>query len=103
MGNLTRPKGVAVDPSGNIYVVESFYDHLLVFNAQGDFLLPITDDGQKDGQFYLPAGVWSDGTGKIYLADMFNGRIVIYQFLGGDQGTPEQVSDRHSGESRNPF
>ncbi|MHB1590155.1 MAG: hypothetical protein ACYCTW_01270 [Sulfuricella sp.] len=32
----------------------------------------------------LAAGVWSDRQGRIYVADMFNGRVVIFQFLGGD-------------------
>ena len=83
LGNMTRPKGVAVDTTGNIYVVESFYDNLLVFNSQGQFLLPIGGTGKEVGQFYLPSGVWSDRQNRIYVADMFNGRIVIFQFLGG--------------------
>ena len=82
-GDLTRPKGVAADGLGNIYVVESYYDNLLIFNNQGDFLMPIGGTGQDADKFYLPAGVWSDSQGRIYVADMFNGRIVIFQFLGG--------------------
>ncbi|RZI42016.1 6-bladed beta-propeller [Herbaspirillum sp. HC18] len=81
-GNMTRPKGVAVDTTGNIYVVESFYDNLLVFNSEGDFLMPIGGTGKEIGQFYLPSGVWSDSSNRIYVADMFNGRIVIFQLLG---------------------
>ena len=82
-GSITRPKGVTVDASGNIYVVESFYDNLLVFNSEGSFLMPIGGTGKAVGQFYLPAGVWSDSRGRIYVADMFNGRISIFQSLGG--------------------
>ncbi len=83
LGNLTRPKGVAVDADDNIYVVESYYDHLLVFDRQGEFLLPIGGTGNQAGQFYLPAGVWNDDMGRIYVADMYNGRVMILQFLGG--------------------
>ncbi len=82
-GNLTRPKGVAVDSGGRIYVVESFYDNLLVFDGKGNFLMPIGGTGKDIGQFYLPAGVWSDTQGRIYVADMFNGRVVMFQFMGG--------------------
>jgi hypothetical protein len=46
-------------------------------------LLPIGGTGTDVGQFYLPAGVWSDNNDRIYIADMFNGRIVILQYLGG--------------------
>ena len=82
VGDLTRPKGVTVDAAGNIYVVESYYDHLLVFNSQGEFLLPIGGEGRGIGQFSLPAGAWSDQRGRIYVADMFNGRVVVFEYLG---------------------
>ena len=82
LGNLTRPKGVAVGIDGNIHVVESYYDHLLVFNEAGRFLLPIGGSGNAIGQFYLPAGAWSDDQGRIYIADMYNGRVIIFQYLG---------------------
>ena len=84
VGNLVRPKGVAVDDEGNVYVVESYYDHLLVFNNAGDFLMPIGGTGSGVGNFYLPSGVWADAHNRIYVADMFNGRVSIFQFLGGE-------------------
>jgi hypothetical protein len=83
VGNLARPKGVTVDGDGNIYVVEGYYDHLLVYDAQGRFLLPIGGTGKAPGQFYLPAGAWTDGHDRIYVADMFNGRVSVFQYLGG--------------------
>ena len=83
LGNLVRPKGVAVDAEGNVYVVESYYDSLLVFSPRGEFLLPIGGTGTSTGRFYLPAGVWIDGRNRVFIADMFNGRVVLFQFLGG--------------------
>ncbi len=83
VGNLVRPKGVAVDSAGNIYVVESYYDRLLVFDKHGNFLMPIGGAGQTTGRFYLPAGVWVDSRDRVFVADMFNGRVVLFQFLGG--------------------
>lgn len=82
LGDLIRPKGITVDAVGNIYVVESYYDHLLVFNSQGEFLLPMGGAGSGIGQFSLPAGAWSDHRGRIYVADMFNGRVVVFEYLG---------------------
>jgi DNA-binding beta-propeller fold protein YncE len=84
VGNLVRPKGVAVDDEGFIYVVESLYDTLLVFNNKGSLMLSIGGAGKDAGHFYLPAGVWSDSRNRIYVADMFNGRVAVFQFLGGD-------------------
>ena len=82
-GNLVRPKGVAVDNENNIYVVESYYDNLLVFNEAGEFLMPIGGMGQTTGKFYLPAGVGVDTFDRVFVADTFNGRIQIFQYLGG--------------------
>ena len=83
VGNLVRPKGVSVDAEGNVYVVESYHDSLLVFSPRGEFLLPIGGTGTSTGRFYLPAGVWVDARNRVHVADMFNGRIVLFQFLGG--------------------
>jgi len=88
VGNLVRPKGITVDSDGNIYVVESYYDHLLVFNRDGDFLMAIGGLGQGTGNFYLPAGAWVDTRNRVFVSDMFNGRVVVFQYLetGGDGG-----------------
>ena len=83
VGDFTRPKGVAADKDGNIYVVESYYDYLLVFNQQGELLLPIGGTGSGNGEFYLPAGIWIDDRDQVYVADAFNGRIMVFQYLGG--------------------
>lgn len=83
VGNLVRPKGVATDDEGNIYVVESLYDTLLVFAPDGQLLMSIGGTGTGVGKFFLPAGVWVDTRNRVFVADMFNGRVVIFHFLGG--------------------
>ena len=85
VGDLVRPKGVAVDSDGDIYVIESLYDNLLVFNKQGHFLLGLGGSGKGIGEFYLPTGVWTDNQDQIYVADMYNGRVTVLQFLGARQ------------------
>jgi len=82
MGDMVRPKGVAVDDEGNVYVMESYYDYMLIYDHQGRFLLPIGGTGNGIGEFFLPAGVWTDNHNRIFVADMFNGRIMIFQYLG---------------------
>jgi DNA-binding beta-propeller fold protein YncE len=83
VGKFVRPKGVATDSENNIYVVESYHDHLLIFDDQARFLLPIGGAGKEAGNFYLPAGVWIDRGNRVFVADTFNGRIAVFQFLGG--------------------
>lgn len=82
-GNLVRPKGVGVDSENNLYVIESYYDNLLIFNEAGDFLMPIGGTGYGTGNFYLPSGVWVDRFNRVFVADTFNGRVTIFQYLGG--------------------
>ena len=81
LGDTPRPKGVATDRDGNVYIVESYYDYLLIFNDKGDFLLPIGGTGNAIGRFFLPAGVWIRDD-RVYVADTFNGRVIIFQYLG---------------------
>jgi DNA-binding beta-propeller fold protein YncE len=85
VGNLIRPKGVAVDSESNIYVIESLYDNLLVFDNKGRTLLSLGGSGKEIGEFYLPSGVWIDSHDQVYIADMYNGRITVLQFLGTKQ------------------
>lgn len=86
VGNLVRPKGVAVGAGGIVYVVESYHGYLLAYNQQRELLLDINGSGVKGGEFRLPAGVWTDQQGRIFVADMFNGRVVVYQFVSPDGG-----------------
>lgn len=81
VGNLVRPKGVAVDGKGHIYVIESLYDNMLVFNDEGKILMALGGAGKENGQFYLPSGVWVDAQNQVYVSDMFNGRITVLQYL----------------------
>lgn len=82
-GDLVRPKGVAVDSENNLYVVESYHDHLLIYDELARFLLPIGGVGKAAGNFYLPSGVWIDRGNRVFVADTFNGRVAVFQFLGG--------------------
>lgn len=88
-GNLVRPKGVAVDGDNNVYIIESYYDNLLIFNEAGEFLMPIGGVGQGTGKFYLPSGVWVDSFNRVFVADTFNGRVTLFQYLGGSKADGE--------------
>jgi len=35
---------------------------------------------------YLPAGVWTDRNGHVYIADMFNGRVIVLLELDQEAG-----------------
>lgn len=89
VGQLSIPKGIAVDSEGNLYVVESQNDHLLIYDRSGRFLLPISGTGRANGGFYLPAGIWIDTGNRIHVADMFNARVVAFLYLGSEAESTE--------------
>lgn len=75
-GQLLQPRGVAVDPQGNIIVSDSANHRLIVFDTSGAPIRTIGGFGSGDGQFYEPRGVAVDAAGNIYVADTWNARIV---------------------------
>ena len=82
VGQLSRPKGVAFSAEDKLaYVVESYFAHLLIFNQEGQFLLGIDGAGLPTGKLMLPAGVWLGSDGKVFVADMYNNRVVVFEYL----------------------
>jgi hypothetical protein len=54
---------------------------------RGRFLLAFGERGLHPGQFWLPAGAFIDPGDRIYVADAYNQRIQIFEYLagGGDE------------------
>ena len=73
---------MVADRDGHVYVIESYYDHILVFSDSGELLIPIGGTGKEAGQFFLPAGAWTDDGSRLFVADMFNGRVVVLDYMG---------------------
>lgn len=74
-GKFQSPVGVAVDKSGNIYVVDSQTAHVQVFDSTGKYLSTVGGFGSGSGQFNYPYGIAIDGSGNIYVQDNLNSRI----------------------------
>jgi DNA-binding beta-propeller fold protein YncE len=79
-GSFSQPKGVALDPRGNIYVAGATIDKVQIFSPKGEFLLAFGSKGDGDGEFVMPAGVTIvDNT--IYVADSYNSRVQVFQYV----------------------
>ncbi|VAW63471.1 NHL repeat domain protein [hydrothermal vent metagenome] len=81
-GYLSRPKGVAMDKLGHIYVVDGLLNNIQLFNQQGKFLMTAGEQGQKPGQFWLPVGIHISPQQKIYVADAYNRRVQVFSYIG---------------------
>jgi DNA-binding beta-propeller fold protein YncE len=73
--SLERPKGLAVDEAGNLYVADAGAHAILKFARGGDTLARWGRPGQGAGQFREPASVAVDRGGNVYVADSGNGRL----------------------------
>jgi len=84
-GGHSRPKGIATDKFGHIYVVDSLFHSVQIFNQQGEFLLNFGAQGSEFGEFWLPTGIFIDSENDttIYVADSYNKRLQIFQYVGG--------------------
>ena len=81
-GDFAQPKGIGVDGEGHVYVADSLFDRVQVFGPDGSFLLAFGEPGREPGSFWLPAGMFVHGD-RIYVADSYNQRIQVFEFLGG--------------------
>ena len=93
---FNHPRGVAVGPEGNVYVVDSDNNRVQVFDAEGALLrewgsqcnlsteqgcADLDGDGPMaygDGQFQEPWGIAVSGDGRVYVADTWNHRIQAF-------------------------
>lgn len=87
---LNKPKGVAVDAEGALFVADTHNDRILKLSATGQILLELgrrkaqKKDEEEDhgwrpgkgpGEFRQPSGVALDAAGHIYVADTGNNRV----------------------------
>ncbi|MEQ1644985.1 MAG: NHL repeat-containing protein, partial [Pyrinomonadaceae bacterium] len=68
-GQIARPRGIAVDAAGNIYVADTGNSRVQKFDAAGKFLASHGERGDAAGQLQEPNGVAIDGSGNIYVTD----------------------------------
>ena len=84
VGDFARPKGVAVDSQGHVYVVDALFNGVQVFDREGRLLLAFGERGQEPGQFWLPNGLYITGDDLIFVADSYNRRVQVFRYLGSE-------------------
>ena len=74
-GQFSGPWGVAVDGSGNVYVVDMGNNRVQKFLSDGTYVTQWGSSGSSNGQFSSPYGVAVDGFGNVYVAETGNNRV----------------------------
>ena len=98
-GAFARPKGVAVDSEGHVYVADAAFNNIQIFDDQGRLLLFFSGGGHGEGQLYVPLGLGIDHRDRIYVADRANNRIQVFQYVSLEDGGGA-VANADRGEGR---
>ena len=79
---LNLPRGIALDDSNRLYVVDTVGQHVLVFDVsdQPRLLFTFGESGWGDGQFGYPTAIAVDRTGRLYITDRVNNRVQVWSY-----------------------
>ncbi len=101
--DLKEPYGVFVDPSGNVWIADTGYNRIQVFDSTANVIawyglsqnsaeglvhtaasghLAVNNAGSGDGEFDAPRAVLIDKDSKLVVADSGNGRIQVFSNAG---------------------
>ena len=76
-GQFQRPRGVAVDSTGNTLVVDGDNHRIQKLTADGKFITLVGSKGVKPLQFDSPVGIGISRSEKVYICDHSNDRVQI--------------------------
>lgn len=85
-GDLGLPRGIAIDDSGRVFVVDTSAHGVNIYKVLGAddrkplFLARFGVQGSADGAFQFPNGIAVDARGRVYVTDMANNRIQVWSY-----------------------
>jgi DNA-binding beta-propeller fold protein YncE len=86
--------GLSVDLTGKIYVSSTRDSHIRIYGRDGSLLGSFGQTGMEIGEFNSPAGLWIDGTNRLYVADTNNGRVQVFQLSHDSESETEPEATR---------
>ncbi|MCF8145711.1 MAG: hypothetical protein K9N21_17510 [Deltaproteobacteria bacterium] len=76
------PLGVAVGPSGCVYVAEAGGNCVVKLDSNGSLITKWGGPGSTDGEFSYPEGIAVDASGNVYVSERYNHRIQKFNANG---------------------
>ncbi len=76
-GELFRPKGVAVNVKGQIFIADSYLGVIQMLDKKGKFQAVLGKGKVK--RFTTPTRLYFDSTGLFYVVEMFANRVSVYR------------------------
>lgn len=73
---LFGPRDIAFDQSGNMWVTDTGNGRIQVYTLKGEFVRSIGTKGAGPDQFSEPVGISIASDGMVFVADMYNHRVV---------------------------
>ncbi len=74
-----KPTGMTFHPDGRLFVADTHYSRVMVFDADGNELARFGSLGERPGQFRLPTDIAIDADGFIYVGE-YGGNDRISKF-----------------------
>ena len=74
-GALVWPRSIALDHTGNVYVVDEWLNRVSIFTEDGRFISKWGRSGQGDGEMERPSGLAFDQDENLYVVDSWNNRV----------------------------
>ena len=72
---------MAADSFGHVYVADAMSDNVQMYDLEGGLLMSFGQAGQQAGEFWMPGGIAISRDNRVYVADTYNQRIEVFQYL----------------------
>ena len=84
-GDMPRPKGLALDSRGDLWITDAYLDQVSVYSTDGAYLISIGVSGSD--LFNFPAGAASHPDGRIVIVDSLSRRLHVFRRLPQPTGS----------------
>lgn len=95
IGGFEMPKDIAIDSEGHLHIIDSRKAGILTYSKEGSLLL-YTGFGKPTPDvlgFGMPTSIFIDKRDRIFVADLLNKRIAVWQYLNEDYLNRNPITD----------